>query len=238
MDYSDEYAVDQYNHLLDLEKRRLDARLPYLDAIRPRARWAKFFIDIAENEPGEMAVAFRAAEYMERFMIEEEVVNGYKIQNNYHEALGACLLIASKFEVGEDYVELSTITFNLTGVNAKDLLKMEKRVLNVLGFDMASATAISFLYLYAEWLQLDLPARTRASGMCEQSLAHHQLRAYRPSLVAICCINLSIEAAPTTATPFPMRNLYEPFHREQFEECIALVRVLCCDCDKGYWRVQ
>lgn len=220
----DPYMMDKYQIMLVLEQRRLEERKRLGYQVRFRGVWVVALAEICETCVGQMVVAYRAMEYLERYLIHKENARAARSSRSDWLSLGACLYIASKVETWDHYMRADSIVELLHDTKKDDLIREERNILTALGFELESATTIEFLYLYCNWLELDIGLRMRASDLCQITMCHWAFRLYLPSLVAISCIHLSVRMTPLVGPLQKFCKIFEPFHKEQLEECILLIR--------------
>lgn len=223
MDYGRDYIHDVYRNMYDLERRRLEARTPHIEKIRFLPKWGKWFRGITDELPGQLVIAFRAINFLERFLIEEEIVNKRSLEASSSEALAACVGIAIKMESGTCPFSLDDVVM-CTDSSPELVLAMEIRVLNSLHFDMESATSIEFLYYFSEELNLPLCTRIYASNLCEDMAIRKVGRLFHSALVALCCVDVALAKAEFKPSDDIMNRIVSDFIYSPVEECLALVK--------------
>ncbi len=103
----------------------------------------------------------------------------------------AAFLIATKFEeiyppALQDLVHVSARAYA-----GHEILRMEKHLLQVVGFVIHTPTSCSFLPRLLDALDASSDVRSHASYICDRALQEYELMVYVPSVVAACAVCIS-----------------------------------------------
>lgn len=205
-----EYAPEVFQNLRHNEaayhQSRDPSRVELQTEITPamRAILVDWLVEVAEEYKLTQQTLFLAVNYVDRVLAKLVVLR------HHLQLIGiACLLIASKYEeifppTVDDFVYIADYTYS-----RRQLLDMEKLVLNSLKFQLSAATCVDFTsrFLFCAGINnQDTPAFMLANYFNELSLCDFSFSKYLPSQITAASVCLAVY------------SLYGHFpHKAQFE---------------------
>ncbi|GKT36365.1 Cyclin like protein [Aduncisulcus paluster] len=161
---------------------------------------------------------FHAVTIIDRFLAKK------KIAKSQLQLVGiACLLIASKFE--ESYTPCVKTFLYMSGqtYRRRELLEMEKVVLNTLKFQLSNPTSITFLRRYARIAGMSNRDRYLSFYLAELSQIEYKLLSFAPSMVAASCVLLSHKLARMEKPWSHTLRHYSGYSESDLSECVKLI---------------
>lgn len=163
-----------------------------------------WLVEVAEEYRLSAPTLNTAVSYIDRFLSEMGVQRG-KLQ-----LVGVtCMLLAAKYEeiyppAVEEFVYITDNTYT-----REQIMKMEHVVLNVLGFDMGSATPFTFLEPCLAGLRAHDRVRFMALFFAETTLLDgERFLRFLPSTIAAACLSLTLHTLAMPHWPALLQHLF------------------------------
>jgi len=165
---------------------------------------------------------FLSIAYLDRFL-QVTNNNNHNIHRHLLQLVGiTCLWVAAKFEEVEvpDVTEFSYITDNTYSV--KEIISVERYLLNKLNYDLACVTVENFLFRYMEIGGIsDEQIIIHSQFIGQLSLTYYPIhKLFQPSLIAasiVCLMKHTYQVEPICSIHFLN---YTGFSKEQLLECV------------------
>ncbi|KAL4114439.1 hypothetical protein PRIC2_014377 [Phytophthora ramorum] len=193
--------VELFHAYLRQTERESWKEIKYLSrqkTLRPahRSMLVDWLIEVVDVFEMCLRTAFLAVNYTDRYL---DIVMVKKTQ---FQLLGAtCLHVASKCE-DVSYIGVEDLAMCADNVyTSVEVLEMEEKLLNTLNFTLSVPTALDFLNIYERMIPpIQKKTSMLAHYLLELALQEYQFLKYLPSVVAACCLSMSMY----TMDGFPM----------------------------------